>query len=313
MAMIEQGRGVLRVNGAVTQNWVYKDGLAPVAETDGGTNIVGFFVYGTSPFSPDYMVRDGVIYRLIRDFVGSVRLVVNAATGDIAQRLDYDSFGNIIADTNPGFQPFGFKSGLYDPDTGLVHFGARWYDPETGRWIAKDPILLAGGLNLYAFCGNYPVNFSDPWGLCENFSQTRLRTLEEMMESFSRLEGMDLRTPEQQREHQRLLDDWARNQELAQILQEKQEQLFQELGRNWPTPDQMEQLDEMCAAIVGGSLVAVPVAESGIAVWSGTSNFAKWAALNTTIRLATGTGGKLPEVIVLPPPPPPGIGRLWPF
>jgi len=167
MAAIEQSRGVLRVNGAVTQNWVYKDGLAPVAETDGGTNIISFFVYGTSALSPDYMVREGVTYRFVRDFQGSVRLVVNAATGDIAQRLDYDSFGKVLLDTNPGFQPFGFKSGLYDPDTGLVHFGARWYDSVTGRWISKDPILLAGGLNLYAFCGNDPVNFSDPWGLCE--------------------------------------------------------------------------------------------------------------------------------------------------
>ena len=78
-----------------------------------------------------------------------------------------DAFGNVSQDTNPGFQPFGFKSGLYDPDTGLVHFGARWYDPATGRWISKDPILLAGGLNLYVFCGNDPVNLSDPSGLCE--------------------------------------------------------------------------------------------------------------------------------------------------
>ncbi len=68
---------------------------------------------------------------------------------------------------NPGFQPFGFQSGLYDPDTGLVQFRARWYDPSTGRWLSKDPILLEGGLNLYAFCGNDPVNFRDPWGLCE--------------------------------------------------------------------------------------------------------------------------------------------------
>jgi len=112
-------------------------------------------------------VRDGATYRFVRDFQGSVRLVVNAATGDIAQRLDYDSFGNVLRDTNPGFQPFGFKSGLYDPDSGLVHFGVRWYDSQTGRWISKDPILLEGGLNLYAFCGNDPVNFSDPWGLCE--------------------------------------------------------------------------------------------------------------------------------------------------
>jgi RHS repeat-associated protein len=153
-----------RVNGAIIKGWIYKDGLAPIAETDGGTNIVSFFVYGTSALSPDYMVRDGATYRLIRDFAGSVRLVVNADTGAVAQRLDYDSFGNVSQDTNPGFQPFGFKSGLYDSDAGLVHFGARWYDPSTGRWISKDSILLEGGLNLYAFCGNDPVNFSDPMG-----------------------------------------------------------------------------------------------------------------------------------------------------
>ena len=71
------------------------------------------------------MVKDGVTYRFIRDVQGSVRLVVDAATGAVAQRLDYDSFGRMLADTNPGFQPFGFQSGLYDPDTGLVQFGTR--------------------------------------------------------------------------------------------------------------------------------------------------------------------------------------------
>jgi RHS repeat-associated protein len=92
-------------------------------------------------------------------------MVVNSATGAVAQRLDYDSFGNVLLDTNPGFQPFGFQSGLYDGDTGLVQFGARWYDASTGRWLSKDPILLQGGLNLYVFCGNDPVNFADPSGL----------------------------------------------------------------------------------------------------------------------------------------------------
>ena len=69
--------------------------------------------------------------------------------------------------TNPGFQPFGFQGGLYDPDTGLVEFGCRWYDAETGRWISKDPIGLEGGWNVYAFCDNDPVNRTDPTGLCE--------------------------------------------------------------------------------------------------------------------------------------------------
>ena len=93
--------------------------------------------------------------------------MVDSATGTIVQRLDYDSFGNVLLDTAPGFQPFGFQSGLYDPDTALVQFGARWYDASSGRWLSKDPILLEGGFNLYVFCGNDPVNFADPWGLCE--------------------------------------------------------------------------------------------------------------------------------------------------
>ncbi len=168
-----------RVNGAIVKGWIYKDGLKPIAETDASGNIVSLFVYGTSPFSPDYMVKDGTTYRLIRDNQGSVRLAVNADTGAVAQRLDYDSFGRVHADTAPGFQPFGFQSGLYDSDTGLVQFGARWYDPATGRWLSKDPILLEGGFNLYVFCGNDPVNYVDPWGLCENGGQWSPNILEE--------------------------------------------------------------------------------------------------------------------------------------
>jgi hypothetical protein len=42
--------------------------------------------------------------------------------------------------------------------------GHRYYDPSTGTWLTRDPIGYAGGINLYAFCGNNPVNFADPWG-----------------------------------------------------------------------------------------------------------------------------------------------------
>jgi RHS repeat-associated protein len=70
-----------------------------------------------------------------------------------------------VLDTNPGFQPFGFAGGLYDADTGLVRFGARDYDPEVGRWTAKDPLLFDGGdTNLYAYGVNDPVNNQDPRG-----------------------------------------------------------------------------------------------------------------------------------------------------
>jgi RHS repeat-associated protein len=97
--------------------------------------------------------------------VGSVRLVVNVSDGTIAQRIDYTAFGEVLSDTNPGFQPFAFAGGLYDSDTRLVRFGARDCDPSVGRWTAKDPILFAGGqANLYVYVGNDPVNFVDPEG-----------------------------------------------------------------------------------------------------------------------------------------------------
>jgi len=101
----------------------------------------------------------------VTDERGSVRVIVNASTGVVVQRLDYDAWGNVTADTAPGFQPFGFAGGLWDRDTGLVRFGARDYDPSTGRWTTKDPAGFGGGLNLYDYADGDPVNRLDPTGL----------------------------------------------------------------------------------------------------------------------------------------------------
>jgi RHS repeat-associated protein len=86
--------------------------------------------------------------------------------GTVVQRMDYDAFGNVLLDTNPGFQPFGFAGGIYDLDTGLVRFGARDYDSEIGRWTSKDPIGFEGGdINLFGYVVQEPVNRIDPYGL----------------------------------------------------------------------------------------------------------------------------------------------------
>lgn len=123
-------------------------------------------MYATRSNVPDYMIKGGVTYRIIANHLGSPRLVVNPANGQVIQRMDYDAFGNVISDTNPGFQPFGFAGGLYDGDTKLVRFGAHDYDAETGRWTAKDPILFAGRqANLHAYVRNDPLNLRDPDGL----------------------------------------------------------------------------------------------------------------------------------------------------
>jgi RHS repeat-associated protein len=157
-------------NGQLVSRLLYQDGLRAVAELDSGGNIASRFVYAGDTV-PAYMIRARVTYRLVTDMRGSVRLVLNAVTGAIAQRIDYDSFGNVLQDTNPGFQPFGFAGGLYDRDTKLIRFGVRDYDPQTGRWTAKDPIGFRGGsLNLYAYAGNDPINFRDPRGLAYTWS-----------------------------------------------------------------------------------------------------------------------------------------------
>ena len=159
-----------KVDGLLTQGWLYQDNLKPIAELDGSGNVVSRFVYASRDNVPDYMITHGTTYRLLTDQLGSVRLVVDTATGAVVQRMDYDAFGRVLTDTHPGFQPFGFAGGIYEVGTGLVRFGARDYDPSIGRWTGKDPIGFSGGdSNLYAYVWNNPLNSTDPSGLGESF------------------------------------------------------------------------------------------------------------------------------------------------
>jgi len=126
---------------------------------------VNRYVSGTRGHVPDLVVREDTTYRLITDHLGSVRAVVDIATGEVVQRLDYDTWGNLKTDTNPGFQSLGYVGGLMDCATGLIRFGARDYDPSVGRWTAKDPIGFGGGdANLYTYVKNHPTHSVDVAG-----------------------------------------------------------------------------------------------------------------------------------------------------
>jgi len=154
-----------RINGVLSQAFLYKDQLNPVAELEASGAIVSRFVYGSKINVPDYMVKGGATYRIISNHLGSPRLVVDTSSGNVVQRIDYNEWGEITSDSNPGFQPFGFAGGLYDQDTKLTRFGARDYDAEIGRWAAKDPIKFIGlDTNLYGYTFLDPVNYIDPDG-----------------------------------------------------------------------------------------------------------------------------------------------------
>ncbi len=161
-----ENRRVARiVDGETTHRWLYQDGLKIIAEVDADGEVVTRYVYASDDRVPDVMIREGRTYRILRDLLGSVRLVVDVATGDVAQELAYDPYGLVLRDTNPGFQPWGFAGGLHDHVTGLVRFGTRDYDPTTARWTAPDPLGFAPGqTNLYAYVGGDPVNRIDPLG-----------------------------------------------------------------------------------------------------------------------------------------------------
>ncbi|MEW8506354.1 MAG: RHS repeat-associated core domain-containing protein [Candidatus Thiodiazotropha sp.] len=154
-----------KINNELVQGFLYKDQLNPIAELDANGNVISLFVYGSKANVPAYMIREGTNYRIVSDHLGSPRVIVNAETGEVAQRLDYDAWGNIMQDSNPGFQPFGFAGGIYDQDVGLVRFGVRDYDPFTAGWTVKDPIRFEGkDTNIYSYVFNDPINNYDMTG-----------------------------------------------------------------------------------------------------------------------------------------------------
>jgi len=61
--------------------------------------------------------------------------------------------------------PFRFSTKYQDDETDLLYYGYRYYNPSTGRWLSRDPIMEAGSLNLYAFLLNDPLDDVDLFGL----------------------------------------------------------------------------------------------------------------------------------------------------
>ncbi len=153
------------VDGIITEKYLWRDLTTLLATYDKDDNLVQRFNY-TNNRMPTSMTQDNQTYYLHYDQVGTLRVVTDI-NHNIIKEITYDTFGNILQDTNKDFKIlFGFAGGLHDRDTDLVHFGYREYDPQTGKWTAKDPIDFSGGdSNLYGYVESNPVNLVDPSGL----------------------------------------------------------------------------------------------------------------------------------------------------
>ncbi|WP_374075828.1 RHS repeat domain-containing protein [Bdellovibrio bacteriovorus] len=150
-----------KINGKLVQAFVYQNQLQIAGELDGAGNLVKTFVYGSKINIPDYVNYNGKQYRIVSDQVGTPKLIVDSSSGQIVETLSFDEFG-VPQGKVSSVIPFGFAGGLLDADTGLMRLGARDYDPETGRWTSKDPILFRGKMtNLYGYSFNDPINYLD--------------------------------------------------------------------------------------------------------------------------------------------------------
>jgi RHS repeat-associated protein len=98
-----------------------------------------------------------------RDHLGSVRDVLDEQ-GQVIARYDYSPYGKLINDP-PTPPEFGYAGMQYHAPSGLYLTKYRVYDPEAGRWLSRDPIGEAGGINLYGYVGGNPISFIDPLGL----------------------------------------------------------------------------------------------------------------------------------------------------
>ena len=105
--------------------------------------------------------------RYVYDGIGNIGQMVKDEDGRLAAHYDDNAFGAQVAKAGVEDHGFWFSTKRYDSQAGLYYYGGRYYSPQNGRWINKDPIAEYGGHNLYAFVKNAPTNYIDKHGLQE--------------------------------------------------------------------------------------------------------------------------------------------------
>ena len=130
------------------------------------------FMGSTRICSIETATSGGHIYYYHQDHIGSSNVITDE-TGAVANILEYTPFGEVSRSTGNYSTDKRFTGKIWDEASALLYFGARYYDPELGRFITADPTIQhpfdPQDLNRYSYCRNNPVNYIDPTGYGWNF------------------------------------------------------------------------------------------------------------------------------------------------
>jgi RHS repeat-associated protein len=161
------GQRVGRIDNGVQTNYLTDpNSILPqvLAETDNTGNLISFYVYDGAGLVAKISSQNQY-YFYHYDGLGST-IAITDSSGQVVNTYCYSPEGLVGAqETIPNpFQYVG-RFGVMAEGNGFYKMGVRYYDPEVGRFINKDPIGYEGGLNLFTYVINNPVNLIDPLGL----------------------------------------------------------------------------------------------------------------------------------------------------
>lgn len=159
------GRRVQKSIGGVSSRFFY-DGSNRLADAENGGEATILYTSGLGIDEPlsrtDTSTSETFYYH--QDRLGSV-VALTDAIGDVIQEYEYEAFGNIVGQGGGGANPIAFTGRDMDSESGLYYYRARYYDSTVGRFMSEDPIGIDGGINLYTYVENNPINVTDPSGL----------------------------------------------------------------------------------------------------------------------------------------------------
>jgi len=159
------GQRIIKEADGVTTIFLYDFDGNIIAESDESGNFDKEYLYRSSSRLALVDVGTGELYYYGNDRLGMPQILTDL-TNTVVWEAVYDPFGE--ADINPNssvVSNFRFPGQYFDSETGLHYNYHRYYDPATGRYITPDPIALEGGINIYDYVLNNPVNLGDSFGL----------------------------------------------------------------------------------------------------------------------------------------------------